>query len=275
MGGITLTEEYILTLEEIDRFVDLFAKQNTKDVYKTTLLSLYNWLPEDKKVTPKILYLWRYSLEHEQNYALRTVNQRVSVANKFFKIRNMHNFFCPPPKVDRNGSAASTKKEYLQLLKTAKERNLEKIYYLVKLFGSIEYRVTNLNELTVENLKKNQFCTSNGDVIVMPELLREDLLEYAARHNIDKGPIFLSGKGTELPRTTVSCYFRKLARYAHVDEKHASQRALQNMVCSTRDKILEEIKQQVEEEYFRNLCQEESFTWTRGKEINGQIEIKL
>ena len=58
----------------------------TLESYQRTLLSLYDWLPEEKMISRPVLVRWKKETV-SRGYAVRTVNAKISAVNSFSGIQ--------------------------------------------------------------------------------------------------------------------------------------------------------------------------------------------
>ena len=97
-----------------------------------------------------------------------------------------------------------TRTEYLRLLQTARALNRERVYLLVKLFGTTGLTVQELEKVTVEAVREGKLTIQfnrNKQMLRIPEGLQQELLDYAKRSGYLTGPIFLTKDGTPMSRT--------------------------------------------------------------------------
>lgn len=112
----------------------------------------------------------------------------------------------PPAEVER---PELTRGEYLRLLSTARVLEKERLYLLVKVFGSTGLSVGELPRLTAEALDGR-----GPSPVRLPPPLAEELRGYAARQGITAGPVFRSRNGQPIRRTQVTGEIRSLCRDA-------------------------------------------------------------
>lgn len=112
-----------------------------------------------------------------------------------------------------------TRSEYHQLLQTAKALGQERTYMLVKVLGSCNIRMQELPKVTEEAPEEGKLTTAaNGlrQTIRLPECLRQELLAYAERQDIESGPIFISWKETPMFRNRVAAMIKQLGVEAQI-----------------------------------------------------------
>ena len=109
----------------------------------------------------------------------------------------------------------------------------EKVYLLVKLFGTTGLTVQELDKVTVEAVKDGKLTVNPSRsklLLRIPEGLQKELLEYAKRNSYLSGPIFLTKEGTPMSRTYVSTIIRQLCTVAKVPEEKGNPRSLKRLL---------------------------------------------
>ena len=264
-----------LTPDDLEAYLDDLARKGrvtgTLSAYRQNLYALYSDLPEDKIVRPETLNQWQQKLL-EKGYSPRTVNVRLSVANGLMAFLGRRDLQSVGTLEVDDVQPELTRTEYLRLLTTARALDKERLYLLVKLFGSTGIPVQELSRVTVEALHEGRFpVRSNGVVqlLHLPDFLRKELLAYAQRNGISSGPIFCTKSGKPLGRTAVTDSIKQLCRDARVSEEKANPRCLKRLWQSTQDGIRTQIDLLVEQACDR-LMEAEQLTigWDVGKGVS-------
>lgn len=240
------TAELRLTEECIASFLEELARKGctpgTLDTYQRNICSLYDALPEDKTLLPGTLDRWQQDMLAE-GYSPRTVNTRLSVANHLVAFLGRRELQTRGTlQIGEGGTPELTRREYLRLLSTARILGKERIYLLVKLFGSTELAVGDLEQLTVEALRGEEACP-----VRLPDFLRRELLDYASRSGVVRGPLFQTRNGRPLGRTAVTDSMKQLCRDARVAEEKANPRCLKHLWQTTRDGFRAQLDWMVEQ----------------------------
>ena len=133
-------EKVILTPELIDGFLAGMAargaRKDTLGTYRNRLEMFYHYLPEDKRIRRGAVDMWAEALRG-QNYAGRTVNQSISIANSLLAwvgrldLQGERN-----PIPDTQAQPELTRGEYLRLLSTARSLGKDRAYLLAKVFAT-------------------------------------------------------------------------------------------------------------------------------------------
>ena len=100
------------------------------------LRQFYDFLPESKTVTKDTLQRWREQLLAE-NYAIRTVNSKVSMVNALLESMDCRDFQVTRQLLPEEFEAPElTRQEYVRMLQTARALGDERSYVLTKLFAT-------------------------------------------------------------------------------------------------------------------------------------------
>ena len=263
------TAELRLTEECIASFLEELARKGrtpgTLDTYRRNIAFLYDALPEDKTLRPGTLDRWQRDLLAE-GYSPRTVNTRLSVANHLVsfcgrrELQSRENL-----EISGERMPEITRAEYLRLLSTARQLGKERLYLLVKLFGSTDLSVGELDQLTAEALRGEAPCPAR-----LPSFLRQELLNYARRQGIASGPLFCTKKGSPLGRTAVTDSMKQLCRDARVSEEKANPRCLKRLWQATQDSVRAQLDTLVEQACNSLLETEQlSIGWDSSRGVRG------
>ena len=257
-----------LTPADLETYLDNLSQQgrgrDTLATYRRNVHALYDELPEDKTVRPGTLDRWREALL-EGGYSPRTVNVRISVANSLMAFLGRRDLQSMGTLDGSQSQPELTRTEYLRLLSTARALGKERLYLLVKLFGSTDLALTDLPRLTVAAVKEGR-----GLPVPLPGFLRRELLDYARAQGIASGPLFQSRNGKPLRRTAVTDGMKQLCRDARVAEEKANPRCLKRLWQATQDSVRAQLDILVEQACARLLETEQlSIGWDDNRGVRG------
>ena len=255
----------LLTQESIEQFLDACQSrgrvEGTLQWYRRGLNRLYQALPEDKFIRQGALEQWREELM-EMEYTPGTVNMFLSIANSYLDfVGHRECQLASQLKPKSSLQPELTREEYVQLLRTAKALDKERLYLLIKLFASTGLSVQELPNVTVEAVQKGEIVHFPHKVeqrVRIPECLRKELLGYIRRNGYTSGPIFQNKDGGPLNRTYVSIAIRRLCVEARIPEEKGNPRCLKRLYQNTRLDIENNVAQLVEQALDRVLEQEQS-----------------
>lgn len=245
-----------VTEESIDGYIAAIEKSGksagTIEEYRRNLHLLYNFLPENKRLRWDTLSRWRASLL-DHGYTPRTVNARISAANSYLAFCGRRDLqLMRQLRVEKYHAPELSRVEYLRLLQTARLMNRERLYLLIKLFGTTGLPVQGLQQVTVETVQDGIIRKTSGGKqheYHLPACLRDEILDYAWRNGIQDGQVFLTSTGKPLRRTNVADSIRRLCHDAQVPEEKGNPRCLQQMYRNTQARILQNISQLVQQTY--------------------------
>lgn len=233
--------ELVLTPELIDNFIAHLKERNyiqgTVNRYEQDLRQFYADLSEDKCVHRDTLSKYREKLL-ANGYAPRTVNLRISSANSLFRYLGLKEYQLDNQLRPKNDNQPEiSRSEYLRLLRTARSLGRESEYLLIKLFASTGITILEVPKVTVEAVQAGRIKiqpSNNKQVLRLPQCLQAELLDYAARNGIHRGPIFLSRGGKTMSRTNITQKIHRLCAVSGVPEEKGNPRCLKKLYQTTR-----------------------------------------
>lgn len=255
---------YVLTRSDIDLYLQDVAsrgcKQGTLENYRRSLLNFFDWLPEGKQVSREKVYEYQEYLMGK--YTSRTVNMKMTAINGILGFLDLREYQSTvkasvddtaiQPELSRN--------EYLRMLSAAKAIGDERLYLIIKLFGTTGIAVQEFDKVTVEAVRSGTIVTfpnRNRLALRIPACVQSELLEYAKEKGVKSGPIFLTREGRPLGRTTLSNMVPHIARYAKVEESKCTPRCLQKLYAETWDTIKSNVNVMLQMTYDKLLEQEQ------------------
>lgn len=255
---------YVLARSDIDLYLQDVAsrgcKQGTLENYRRSLLNFFDWLPEGKRVSRKMVYDYQDYLIGK--YTSRTVNMKMTAINGLLGFLDLREYQSTvkasvddtaiQPELSRN--------EYLRMLSAAKAIGDERLYLIIKLFGTTGIAVQEFDKVTVEAVRSGTIVTfpnRNRLALRIPACVQSELLEYAKEKGVKSGPIFLTREGRPLGRTTLSNMVPHIARYAKVEESKCTPRCLQKLYAETWDTIKSNVNVMLQMTYDKLLEQEQ------------------
>ena len=265
---MTFTQEqvqrYLRTLEEKGR------APGTVQTYRRCLEQFSRRFSPGGLAGQEALAAWQGELLAE-GYSPNTVNTSLSVVGNFLAFLGRRDLAVPQP-LDPSGNLPRPelcRAEYLQLLRAARGEGRERTYLLVKVFALTGIPVQETGKITVEAAARGQVEAVSGGVrqlLRIPPVLREELLDYARRQEIQDGPLFRTHGGKPLGRTNITDAIRALSRTAQVPQAKCNPRCLRKLFLETQAAIEGDLRRLAEETYDRMLREEErTVGWTHGR----------
>ena len=154
---------YVLARSDIDLYLQDVAsrgcKQGTLENYRRSLLNFFDWLPEGKRVSREKVYEYQEYLIGK--YTSRTVNMKMTAINGILGFLDLREYQSTvkasvddtaiQPELSRN--------EYLRMLSAAKAIGDERLYLIIKLFGTTGIAVQEFDKVTVEAVRSGTIVT--------------------------------------------------------------------------------------------------------------------
>ena len=262
----------IMTPELIRDFIETLRKKNrgknSLDSYQRILLSIYDWLPEDKTVDGTTGAKRRKWLLEDKGFSHRTVNTQMSALNSFFRYLGHREWQMDEfVRITGDVQPELSRTEYMRLLSAAKQMGNEKTYLLIKTMGGAGVRVQEISQVTAEAVRQGsvRLDSHNGlrlRMMFIPKVLQKELMEYIEKEQIESGPVFLTRDRKPLSRTTINHYISAVSGEARVDPEKATPRCLWKMYQSVQDGIEENIHVLIRQAYEEMMEKEQmSIGW--------------
>lgn len=262
----------IMTPELIRDFIETLRKKNrgknSLDSYQRILLSIYDWLPEDKTVDGTTGAKRRKWLLEEKGFSHRTVNTQMSALNSFFRYLGHREWQMDEfVRITGDVQPELSRTEYMRLLSAARQMGNEKTYLLIKTMGGAGVRVQEISQVTAEAVRQGsvRLDSHNGlrlRMMFIPKVLQKELIEYIEKEQIESGPVFLTRDRKPLSRTTINHYISAVSGEARVDPEKATPRCLWKMYQSVQDGIEENIHVLIRQAYEEMMEKEQmSIGW--------------
>lgn len=175
---------------------------------------------DGNEITKELVVEWKKELI-ESGYAVRSINSMLASLNslldfvgladcKVKNIRTQRQTYCTEDK-------QLTKAEYLRLLEASKKN--EQLNLVIQTICSTGIRVSELRYFTLEAVRYGEVtvdCKNKTRTILVPGKLKNILINYARRHGITTGSIFVTRTGRPLNRSNIWCAMKKLCETAGV-----------------------------------------------------------
>ena len=229
-----------LSTEEIKTFANYLCREEKstatqekylRDVQKFCLYT------EGGEITKELVVAWKKQLV-ESGYAVRSVNSMLASVNslldflglsscKVKSIRTQRQTYCTEDK-------ELTKAEYLRLLAASKKN--EQLNLVLQTICGTGIRVSELRYFTVEAIRYGEVtvdCKNKTRTILVPGKLKNILLNYAKKHGITTGVIFVTRTGKPLDRSNIWSAMKKLCVAAGVNPSKVFPHNLRKLFART------------------------------------------
>lgn len=186
----------------------------------------------------------RLALEYKdklmKQYADASVNSVISSLNSLFDFLGWHDCKVKTLKIQRRIFADKdkelTKSEYERLLKAAKAKRNERLYYLMQTICVTGIRVSELKYITTEAVQSRQAtirCKGKTRTVILHKQLCKMLKDYIKAHNIKSGSVFVTQNGKPLDRSNIWSDMKKLCDSAGVARSKVFPHNLRHLFART------------------------------------------
>ena len=175
----------------------------------------------DRELSKETVISWKKYLMNE-GYRPSSINSMLASLNHYLgytgrddcrtkNLRIQH-------KVYRSGSEELTREEYFRLVNACEDR--ERIKLIMQTLGSTGIRVSELEYFTVPAVRSGSVsisCKNKIRTVIIADVLKHRLLDYAYRNGIREGCIFRTSTGKPVDRSNICSDMKRIAMYAGID----------------------------------------------------------
>ena len=230
----------ILTEELIIRFSEHLCREEksaaTQEKYLRDVLAFCAYA-DDNAITKELVVAWKKNLV-EQGYAVRSINSMLAGVNSLLDFLGLSNCKVKNIRTQRQTYCTEdkelTKAEYLRLLAVSKKN--EQLNLVIQTICGTGIRVSELRYFTVEAIKHGEVtvdCKNKTRTILVPGKLKNILLNYAKKHCITTGAIFVTRNGKPLNRSNIWSSMKKLCEAAGVKTSKVFPHNLRKLFART------------------------------------------
>ncbi len=229
-----------ISTDQLQKFASHLSREEKSDATQEKYLrdvQAFCAYKGGREITKELVVAWKKQLI-EDGYAVRSVNSMLASVNSFLdflglsvckvkNIRTQRQTYCTEDK-------ELTKAEYLRLLAAAKKN--EQLNLVLQTICGTGIRVSELRYFTVEATKHGEVivdCKNKTRMILVPGKLKNVLLNYAKRHGITTGAIFVTRNGKPLNRSNIWAAMKKLCEAAGVQPSKVSPHNLRKLFART------------------------------------------
>lgn len=215
-----------ITRERMDSFGRYLSQEErsrgTVEKYLRDVRELAAWLG-GREVTKEGLSQWKEVLR-DRGRAPATINGKLAAVNSFLGFLGWTDCRVKALKIQRRlfreTGKELTRREYGRLVEAAKTMGKERLVLLMETICATGIRVSEVRYITQEAARTGRAEISlKGKVrtILLPGKLRRKLLQYARKHKIASGELFLTRSGRPLSRKQIWAEMKNLCRGAEVE----------------------------------------------------------
>ena len=214
------------------------ASKSTKDNYLRYVKQFLKFLGE-RKPTKELLMEYRSCLL-ESGLAHATINLKLVSVNRYLEFIGRPECKIKLLRIQRKNYVSNriTEKEFGMLLDDAYAHGEEKYYLIMRVLGATGIRIQELSNFTIQNIQKKKANIEIRNknkcrIIVVPEGLREELLQYAKNNGITAGAVFRGNRGTAISRSAVWKKLKQIADRAGVETEKVHPHAFRHFFAFT------------------------------------------
>lgn len=182
----------------------------------------------------------RYKEHLSETRRLTSANCAISALNSFFDFLGAPHLKVKTFKIQReiflSDEKELTKAEYNRLLKCAKEKKNQRLFYLMQTICACGIRVSELKFITCEAvLKKRAFvmCKGKCRTVILPDKLCAMLTYYMKEKGIKSGCIFVTRSGKPIDRSNIWRDMNRLCDAAGVEKTKVFPHNLRHLFART------------------------------------------
>ncbi len=181
-----------------------------------------------------------YKAKLEQEYELTSANSMIAAINTFFKFVGWIDLCVKQFKVQKKTYCSEeselTKQEYISLIKTAEQKNNERLSLLIQTICGTGIRVSELKFITVEAIKHDEAivsCKGKTRKVFIVSSLCKKLLRYTKEQGIATGAIFITKSGKPMNRSNIWREMKSLCKQAGVNPNKVFPHNLRHLFART------------------------------------------
>lgn len=174
-------------------------------------------IKQQKDITKEKLIEYKEFLQQE--YKVNTINIKITILNAFMDFLGLDNTYKLKHLKKQQKTTIEnvlTQTDYERLLRIADARNKERIKYIMKVLAETGIRISELQYVTLEAVKKGVAVYDNKGTVekkaFFNKKLQKELIKYCKDNNISQGIIFASKNGNALDQAYIYKEIQYIAR---------------------------------------------------------------
>ncbi len=229
-----------LSNKEIQEFANYLCREEKSAATQEKYLRdvrVFCVYADDNEITKEVVVAWKRHLV-EQGFAVRSVNSMLASVNSLLDFLGLSNCKSKNIRMQQQTYCTEdkelTKAEYMRLLDASKKN--EQLNLVIQTICGTGIRVSELRYFTVEAIRHGEVtvdCKSKTRTILVPGKLKNVLLNYAKRHGIVTGTIFVTRTGKPLNRSNIWSAMKKLCETAGVKPSKVFPHNLRKLFART------------------------------------------
>ena len=181
-----------------------------------------------------------YKAELARTYALTSANSMLAALNAFLRFVGWLDCTVKQFKIQKKVFCSEEKElskaEYLSLVRTAENKNNERLSLLIQTICGTGIRVSEVEYITVEAVHRGEAivsCKGKTRRVFIVSALRKKLLQYSKAHGIKSGMIFVTKNGKAMNRSNIWAEMKKLCKEAGVSPNKVFPHNLRHLFART------------------------------------------
>jgi len=229
-----------LTTNLINNFSEFLCREEKSSATQEKYLrdvQVFRSFIESAEITKELVIAWKKHLI-EQGYAVRSINSMLASVNSLLDFLGLSGYKAKNIRMQQQTYCTEdkelTKAEYMRLLEASKKN--EQLNLVIQTICGTGIRVSELRYFTVEAVRYGEVtvdCKNKTRTILVPGKLRNILLNYAKRHGITVGTIFITRSGKALNRSNIWAAMKRLCETAGVKASKVFPHNLRKLFART------------------------------------------
>lgn len=220
--------ERLITKEQMIQFEAYLLREeksaNTCRKYLRDVRAFADYMHGESVTKEDVIYYKSHLLD--DSYAIRSINSMLASLNTFFAFQGWTDIRAKSIKLQRQVYCPEeqelSKREYLRLLTTAKQRNNQRLCLIMQTIAACGIRISELSYITVEAVRSGRAVVrlkGKTRYVFIVRKLQNKLLSYIKEQGLTQGAVFVSKKGTPLNRSNIWREMKNLSEHANVNPK--------------------------------------------------------
>ncbi len=239
----------IITLEMLRNFENhLYSDEKSNNTIGKYIrdVKFFSSFANGREICKALIMEYKTALA--ESHAIASANSMIAAVNAFLRFMDWTDCCVKQYKVQRQAFCPEekelTKEEYIRLINAAKRSGNERLNLIIQTICGTGIRVSELQYITVEAVKRGKTIVSCKSkirtVFIVKELCRL-LLQYAGKHGITTGPVFITRNGKPISRCNIWRDMKLLCEQAYVNPDKVFPHNLRHLFARTFYEIEKDI----------------------------------
>ena len=192
----------------------------------------------EREICKKTVLAYKERLS--KKYAVASANSMIAALNHYFHFCGWLDLCVKQFKVQREAFCPAekelTRDEYKRLIRTAEQKNNERLSLVIQAICGTGIRVSELSDITVEAVQRGQAtvsCKGKTRTVFIIPALQKKLLRYAKERRITSGAIFITRSGKPMNRCNIWKEMKSLCAQAEVSPDKVYPHNLRHLFART------------------------------------------